>query len=268
MILHFLSFFRICGNEGTSYHTWHNVQFMQSIHVPQLLIVCVQFNQSSTWSPDMWHEYSEWEAGVHCCRLVQRCFFLIPILLPFTLVQPEIESPPVDKIVLEGNNATFTCKANGIPSPTVSWKFNDGALPARHVARADRLTVFAVQNGRDYEGNYTCVASNRAGVVIAAAGLSVDCECCYEPFSIHFSCCVGPLSQGGGVCDDFPLHCERKQLTTLQVMRYPLTLIMEHLSWCRRATSWTVSAVISRSFLFFRGPLSQGGVLQWFPISY
>ena len=90
-------------------------------------------------------------------------------------VRPQFLSKPTDQIVLEGTNVTFPCNADGVPEPSISWRFNDQNLPAHAQATKDgNLTVYLVNNTDEFEGNYTCKASSRAGVVEETARLTVD----------------------------------------------------------------------------------------------
>lgn len=92
------------------------------------------------------------------------------------LVLPEFPRQPVDQIIHEGDNVTFVCNATGVPTPAISWAYNDGPLPATSDARGGTLTVTAVKNTASYEGNYICIAVSRAGVSKTTAKLTVDGE--------------------------------------------------------------------------------------------
>lgn len=80
---------------------------------------------------------------------------------------------PKSKIVAVDSNATFNCNASGVPDPVITWSFDTGRLP-EHVATNTHLTVFAVKNTAEFEGSYTCNASNRAGQDIRTVNLIVD----------------------------------------------------------------------------------------------
>ena len=80
----------------------------------------------------------------------------------FNSVLPEFIKRPKHQIVLRGQNATFQCRPSGVPEPTVSWFFSGGHL-ADHVMNDGDLTLLLTKNNEQYEGNYTCIASNCAG---------------------------------------------------------------------------------------------------------
>jgi len=80
---------------------------------------------------------------------------------------------PQSKIAVVVSNATFHCNASGVPDPVITWSFDRGRLP-QHVATDNYLTLFTVQNTAEFEGTYTCNASNRAGNDIRTVNLTVD----------------------------------------------------------------------------------------------
>ncbi|XP_073667498.1 hemicentin-1 isoform X2 [Paramisgurnus dabryanus] len=67
--------------------------------------------------------------------------------------------------IVRGNTASFTCIADGTPSPTIAWLRNGAALP-----KDSHLSLFN-QNGTlrislakvNHTGRYTCTARNQAG---------------------------------------------------------------------------------------------------------
>ena len=68
---------------------------------------------------------------------------------------------PIDKDVILGSLAVFTCTAIGTPSPTIQWTINDSPIsdvPARYDTHGGVgvLTVFDVKESD--EGIVTCVA--------------------------------------------------------------------------------------------------------------
>jgi len=91
-------------------------------------------------------------------------------------VLPEFPRKPTDQIVSQDGNVTFVCQASGVPTPSISWTFNDGSLPSSSEVNGDTLTVAVVRNNPSFEGNYTCTAGSRAGVSKTTAKLTVDGE--------------------------------------------------------------------------------------------
>ena len=72
---------------------------------------------------------------------------------------PKIQSPKmnVHRAAL-GSNVTFNCPiTQGIPQPTISWKFNGSTLHAN----SENISLSNVQANQ--EGNYTCLAVDEYG---------------------------------------------------------------------------------------------------------
>ena len=45
------------------------------------------------------------------------------ILFFFIEVFPQIIEPPINQSVTEGNSVSFSCRATGVPTPTLVWVF-------------------------------------------------------------------------------------------------------------------------------------------------
>ena len=82
---------------------------------------------------------------------------------------------PENQTVSEGHTANFTCKAKGIPKPTVDWKFNDGDLPRNAAASCtDEGSLLQLSSTTKYmEGIYKCTATNNVNAASSAATLHV-----------------------------------------------------------------------------------------------
>ena len=91
----------------------------------------------------------------------------------FSPVFPEFNVKPENQIALADSNVTFDCNASGVPGPVITWLFDGGHLPYS-LATNGTLSVYHVQNSDSFEGNYTCIASNRAGLNSSTATLTVD----------------------------------------------------------------------------------------------
>ena len=74
--------------------------------------------------------------------------------------------------VLQGSNVTFPCKANGVPVPLISWTFGGTAIGPSAIG-TNNMTLWRVTNTID-EGNYTCSATNCAGITREIVQLSID----------------------------------------------------------------------------------------------
>ena len=84
----------------------------------------------------------------------------------------EIDRIPSDKIVIEGNNATFHCNATGKPEPVVSW-VKHGSQTVLHQGE-----IFSINNiSRQQDGSYECSAwNNVAQPAIANFSITVHCK--------------------------------------------------------------------------------------------
>ena len=113
------------------------------------------------------------------------------------VVGPEITSSPMNQIVVSPGNTSFTCVAEGLPRPTISWFItapsgslvelprNDSALgisiedtngPGDRVI----MSVITITNILPFLGvTYTCVVSNEVSTQVAAANLTVQSK--YKP---------------------------------------------------------------------------------------
>ncbi|XP_054611587.1 roundabout homolog 1 isoform X2 [Dunckerocampus dactyliophorus] len=93
-------------------------------------------------------------------------------------VAPRIVHHPSDVVVKSGKPATFSCRADGNPKPTIEWLHDgqplevtkgDGQLQPMFLSD-DRLFFLSVgvgRRGQSHEGIYTCVARNSAGTAIS-----------------------------------------------------------------------------------------------------
>nr|XP_057943826.1 roundabout homolog 1 isoform X2 [Doryrhamphus excisus] len=91
---------------------------------------------------------------------------------------PRIVHHPSDVVVKFGKPATFSCRADGNPKPTIEWLHDgqplevskgDGQLQPMFLSD-DRLFFLSVgvgRHGQSHEGIYTCVARNSAGTAVS-----------------------------------------------------------------------------------------------------
>nr|XP_058952666.1 inactive tyrosine-protein kinase 7-like [Pocillopora verrucosa] len=90
-------------------------------------------------------------------------------------VFPQIIKPPINQSVTEGNSVNFSCRATGVPTPTLVWVFNNGDLPSginqfNHKGESF-LEFLSVTKGM--EGTYKCEAKNKANTTSSSATLRV-----------------------------------------------------------------------------------------------
>ena len=93
----------------------------------------------------------------------------------FIEVFPQIIEPPINQSVTEGNSVNFSCRATGVPTPTLVWVFNNADLPSginqfNHEEKSF-LEFLSVTKGM--EGTYKCEAKNKANTTSSSATLRV-----------------------------------------------------------------------------------------------
>ncbi|XP_077361913.1 roundabout homolog 4 isoform X2 [Festucalex cinctus] len=110
-------------------------------------------------------------------------------------VPPRIVHPPSDVVVKLGKPATFSCRVDGNPKPSIEWLHNgqpleiakgDGQLQPM-VLSDDRLFFLSVGGsgrGHSHEGTYTCVARNSAGTAISR-NASLHIAALQEAFTVQ-----------------------------------------------------------------------------------
>ncbi|XP_066268261.1 protein amalgam-like [Branchiostoma lanceolatum] len=65
--------------------------------------------------------------------------------------------------VMEGDDLTLTCAADGVPAPTYTWTKSDGSPLGTAVADTAAGTLTFTNISRDATGSYTCSADNGVG---------------------------------------------------------------------------------------------------------
>lgn len=80
-----------------------------------------------------------------------------------------------DHLAMLGTDITLSATIKGVPTPTVSWKKNDGDVPS-HITVAVTATgskVFIPKCVRADSGNYTITVENAAGKKSATVAVLV-----------------------------------------------------------------------------------------------
>lgn len=95
---------------------------------------------------------------------------------------PVMLTPPTNLTVLDGQDATITCRAEGAPPPNITWMFNGKVLEelsassgavGRLQVQEDTGDLVITDVTADHSGLYTCTRSNKAGSVSASAFLNI-----------------------------------------------------------------------------------------------
>nr|XP_058946193.1 fibroblast growth factor receptor 3-like [Pocillopora verrucosa] len=90
-------------------------------------------------------------------------------------VSPQIIEPPINQSVTEGNSVNFSCRASGVPTPTLVWVFNNADLPSginQFNHEGESFLEFLIVT-KGMEGTYKCKAKNKANTSISFATLRV-----------------------------------------------------------------------------------------------
>uniref|UniRef100_A0A8C2AGW3 Cell adhesion molecule-related/down-regulated by oncogenes n=1 Tax=Cyprinus carpio TaxID=7962 RepID=A0A8C2AGW3_CYPCA len=106
---------------------------------------------------------------------------------------PIVTIPPEESITASrGETVTFTCSANGVPVPIITWRLNWG-----HIPTSSRITMSS-ENGRGTltirdvkegdQGAYSCEAINAKGLVFAIPDGVLTGSCHDGHFSVGGHC--------------------------------------------------------------------------------
>ena len=93
--------------------------------------------------------------------------------------QPEFNRHPLNETKTEGENVTFTCDADGNPTPTFSWTKDDSVVnkTSRITFNADKKQLTITNVDRGDSGKYICVATNGVNKVQSnSSTLNVQCK--------------------------------------------------------------------------------------------
>ncbi|XP_048507643.1 protein sidekick isoform X2 [Athalia rosae] len=117
---------------------------------------------------------ARWAAGYNVVRVRQSDRHFKFSQYPDTSI-PVMESSPQNITVLDGKDATFSCRAIAAPIPNVTWIFNDGDTVevAGRVQLLDNGDLLVAAVKPNDAGKYTCIRANEAGSVNASAFLTV-----------------------------------------------------------------------------------------------
>lgn len=82
---------------------------------------------------------------------------------------------PSDTQGFLGQSVRLSCRATGVPPPTITWKFNSNTiLPSRKYAVDSVGNLDITDLRKSDEGVYTCQASNDEGFAVADARVTVQ----------------------------------------------------------------------------------------------
>eukprot|EP00116_Pleurobrachia_bachei_P000258 sb/3460520/ len=86
---------------------------------------------------------------------------------------PVITKEPEDKAVDKGSEVTFSCSAEGVPTPRVMWFEDDISVSAMTTTSGAIMTSYLVIKDADKDRTFNCLAQNEAGAALASVELTV-----------------------------------------------------------------------------------------------
>ncbi|XP_067893515.1 hemicentin-1 isoform X1 [Heterodontus francisci] len=88
-------------------------------------------------------------------------------------IHPAFTELPGDISLNKGERLALNCAANGIPTPKITWAFNNNIIPAQYnnVNGHSKLVIEKVS--KDDSGTYVCTAGNRVGTIKAIGSVYV-----------------------------------------------------------------------------------------------
>ena len=106
--------------------------------------------------------------------------FIILLQLFITFVDsPNFVILPNNATVVEGENATFKCSAEGNPRPTIAWYKSNSVLQseASHIEFSRNKQTLTIINGRRTDaGIYKCITENKINRKSVMAIFDVQCK--------------------------------------------------------------------------------------------
>ncbi|XP_039591708.1 hemicentin-1 isoform X2 [Polypterus senegalus] len=70
-----------------------------------------------------------------------------------------------DVALNKGQRLLLTCAASGIPTPTITWAFNNNIIPAQYESANGHSELLIERVNKEDSGTYTCIAENSVGSV-------------------------------------------------------------------------------------------------------
>uniref|UniRef100_A0A3Q2Q0K5 Ig-like domain-containing protein n=1 Tax=Fundulus heteroclitus TaxID=8078 RepID=A0A3Q2Q0K5_FUNHE len=109
------------------------------------------------------------DSGVYTCRAIN--------LVGETLCRPVFLSQLSPAAVTSGESARFTVRVSGFPKPIVQWSHNGRVVKSssgyKLVEEEEEYTLVITRVTSEYEGEYSCTATNRFGQTTCTTYLEV-----------------------------------------------------------------------------------------------
>jgi pectin methylesterase-like acyl-CoA thioesterase len=144
-------------------------------------------------------QYPGDDQAVYCIFASNACGVQSNCATLSVIVGPTISNQPVSLVVTNGQQASFSVTAGGVPAPAYQWSFNN--TPISGGANPSALTANLVISSASASnmGTYSVTVTNAAGTVVSSsATLTVDSA------TLAISS-TSPANNRSGVCCDTPL---------------------------------------------------------------
>ncbi|OGW88369.1 MAG: hypothetical protein A3E74_09070 [Omnitrophica bacterium RIFCSPHIGHO2_12_FULL_44_12] len=128
-----------------------------------------------------------WNPGDEQNSLTNYAFFSYLISAP-----PQITQQPIDAAIAEGETATFTVVATGIPAPTYQWQKWNGT-EFENIADATNPNYSVTATANNINSSYRCVVTNPGGTVFSNTVLLALAQPLVPDFTFVFDT-VDPLT--------------------------------------------------------------------------
>lgn len=114
------------------------------------------------------------DAGYYTCRAENNVGSVTHTAKLVVKAPPSFTRTPSNQNILDGETASFKCKATGYPAPAIAWLKDGNRLPSdgKHVVLPSG-TLRILYARKENAGTYECQAINVIGVVAVRANLSV-----------------------------------------------------------------------------------------------
>lgn len=92
------------------------------------------------------------------------------------MTPPVITIKPATQTIAFGNHLLLNCLSKGSPKPKVTWSLNGKDVIFGEVLLNGSLLVKSVENDKNFEGEYRCVATNKKGTDTRNAVVTIHGE--------------------------------------------------------------------------------------------
>ncbi|XP_066015704.1 fibroblast growth factor receptor 4-like isoform X2 [Pocillopora verrucosa] len=147
---------------------------------PQPQITWLKNNLSEGHNMSLsFHKITQKDTGLYTCEAKNPGGISAENIYISVKVSPQIKLSPINQSVIDGDSVNFTCRATGVPTPNLTWTFNDGKLPSgtkENNLEGDSFVELFLEMQKitkKMEGIYKCTAKNKANTTSSSTTLHV-----------------------------------------------------------------------------------------------